>query len=146
MSELMNARSGKRDLRWQLLTTVSTVALLAVMYGAGESKAADQDDDRPTVWIELGGQLEQLQDKQQPFMPPFVANMPSDFFSPDEFRDPQNIRMELKVRSFLNRKEATGSFRRLFGLAVQRASNMIISKRPTPRYRFTPTSHLQASI
>ena len=62
MSELMNARSDSRDFRWQLLTTVSALALLTSVYGSNRSEAADQDADRPTVWIELGGQLEHMND------------------------------------------------------------------------------------
>jgi len=75
MSELMNARSRGRDFRWQLLTTVSALALLSAVYGSSESEAADQDADRPTVWIELGGQLERMNDPQEAFSPPFMASI-----------------------------------------------------------------------
>ena len=75
MSELMNARGNDRDFRWQLLTTVSALALLAAVYGTNKSEAADQDADRPTVWIELGGQLQRLNDSQEEFSPPFMASI-----------------------------------------------------------------------
>ena len=75
MSELMNARNGSRDFRWQLLTTVSALALLTAVYGSGEAQAEDQDSDRPTVWIELGSQLERMNDSQEAFSPPFMASI-----------------------------------------------------------------------
>ena len=60
MSELMNARNCNRDFRRRLLATVSAFALLATIYGPNEADATDQEADRPTVWIELGGQLEHI--------------------------------------------------------------------------------------
>ena len=38
MSELMNTRNAKTDFRWQLLTTVSALALLAAVYGRANPK------------------------------------------------------------------------------------------------------------
>ncbi len=76
MSELMNARSGKRDFRWQLLTTVSALALLAAV-GMGDAKAADEEPDRPTVWIELGGQAENITGQGERFAPAFLAAYPN---------------------------------------------------------------------
>jgi iron complex outermembrane recepter protein len=75
MSELMNARNGSRDFRWQLLSTVSVLALLATVSGSGQSEAADQDTDRPTIWIELGGQLDSLSNSQETFTPSFMASI-----------------------------------------------------------------------
>ena len=75
MSELMNARNNSRDFRWRLLTTASALALLAAVYGTNESEAADQDADRPTVWIELGGQLEHMNGSDEVFSPPFMASI-----------------------------------------------------------------------
>ena len=75
MSELMNVRNNSRDLRWRLLTTASALALLAAVYGTNESEAADQDADRPTVWIELGGQLERMSGSEEAFSPPFMASI-----------------------------------------------------------------------
>ena len=76
MSELMNERSAKRDVRWQLLTTVSVATLFAAVCGSRESKAADQDADRPTVWIELGGQMEHINGQGDAFAPGFLAANP----------------------------------------------------------------------
>jgi iron complex outermembrane recepter protein len=77
MSELMNKQNGERGFRWRLLTTVSAVALLAAVYGSNESEAADQDADRPTVWIELGGQMENISGQGEVFAPAFLAANPA---------------------------------------------------------------------
>ena len=77
MSELMNTQDAERDFRWQLLTTVSALALLAAVYGSSEAKAADEDADRPTVWIELGGQLEHVSGQGDLFTPGFLAANPN---------------------------------------------------------------------
>ncbi len=77
MSELMNARNGKKEFRGQLLTTVSALTLLATIYGSSVSKAADQDADRPTVWIELGGQLEHVEGQGDNFPVGFLAANPN---------------------------------------------------------------------
>ena len=71
MSELIDARASSRDLRWTLLTTVSTLALLGFV--CGNAKASESDADRPTVWIELGGQLEHVTGDGEPFAPTFLA-------------------------------------------------------------------------
>jgi hypothetical protein len=76
MSEAMQAWNGRGDFRWRLLTTVSAMALLAAVYGTREAKAEDRDADRPTVWVELGGQLSRLDDEQEAFAPPFILATP----------------------------------------------------------------------
>ena len=64
MSELMNARNGGRDFRWQLLATFRRWPCL---HRSMQPVAnADDDADRPTVWIELGGQLEQVSGQGDP--------------------------------------------------------------------------------
>ena len=82
MSELTNPKNGRTDLRWKLLTTVSALALIGSLSTAPNAKA-DDDTDRPTVWIELGGQLSRLNDSQESFDPVF-ANTPArpSIFSP----------------------------------------------------------------
>ncbi len=77
MSELINARNDRRDFRWQLLTTVSAIALLSAVSGSDASGAADQDAARPTVWIELGGQLDHVGGQGNPFTPGFLAANPN---------------------------------------------------------------------
>jgi|HubBroStandDraft_2_1064218.scaffolds.fasta_scaffold36792_3 hypothetical protein len=73
MSELLNDRSGRSELRWKLLTTVSALALIGSVYGAQDAKA-DGETDHPVLWIELGGQLEQQTGQGDPYSPPFVIN------------------------------------------------------------------------
>ncbi len=74
MSELIDKTQGKADFRWQLLTTVSALAICGTLY-AGDTAKADEAD-RPTVWIEFGGQLERVQSKQAPLLPPFLQSLP----------------------------------------------------------------------
>jgi len=71
MSELMNSSSSRGGFRRQLLTSVSALALLGLVCAAVEPAAADEGNDYPTVWIELGGQLERMDGGQTPFAPPF---------------------------------------------------------------------------
>ena len=71
MSELINSKS--QNIRWHLLVSASAAALLAATYAAGTAEAADNDVDRPTVWIELGGQLQELAGSPEILSPPFFA-------------------------------------------------------------------------
>lgn len=73
MSELMQGRRIGSDFRWRLLTTVSAAVLAAGVYSAEEAHA-NGDVDRPTVWLELGAQLEDGGAAQEPISPPFVIN------------------------------------------------------------------------
>lgn len=82
MSELIVPQSGHKSFRWRLLTTVSAFTALASACNA-QIAYADQAEDRPTVWIELGGQLERFSGQGRPFQPPFVAANPaSPVFTP----------------------------------------------------------------
>jgi hypothetical protein len=57
MSELMNNR---RNLRRQLLATASVLALAGFVVTTPGARASGDDADRPTIWIDLGGQLERI--------------------------------------------------------------------------------------
>ena len=70
MSELINARQNERNLHRYLLSTVSAAALLVSV----SSAAASGGTDWPTVWIELGGQLERMESGQKAFAPPFFSS------------------------------------------------------------------------
>ena len=85
MGELMNTRENRTSFRWRLLATVSALALLGAIYDAGEAKAADDDGDHPTVWIELGGQLSQMDNGQETFAPSVMSARPSMFSSSQKF-------------------------------------------------------------
>ena len=72
MSELVNAkRENERDLHRQLLATASALALTGFI-SAHDAKA-DDNADRPIVWIELGGQLDRMESGQEAFAPPFFS-------------------------------------------------------------------------
>ena len=72
MSELTNKQSGGHALRWNLLVTVSAFALLGSF--VDEAKASD-DTDRPVVWIELGGELNRLDESRELIAPPFFTSV-----------------------------------------------------------------------
>ncbi len=71
MSELIATRTNYTDFRKHLLATVSvlTFASLATVPVVQASEA-----DRPTVWIELGGQAEFNRGTSSPFTAPFMVN------------------------------------------------------------------------
>src|SRR6185437_8055291 len=83
MSELVNACNKSTNFRWQLLATVSAIALIGAAHGIDRASAADGDADHPPVWIELGGQLSRLDESQVAFSPPVSAARPS-MFSPSQ--------------------------------------------------------------
>jgi iron complex outermembrane receptor protein len=85
MSELVNARKTGMNFRRQLLATASAIALIGSLYGAGGAKAADDDSDRSSVWIELGGQLSRMSEGQEVFAPAFPDSPPRpSIFSPSQ--------------------------------------------------------------
>jgi len=78
MSELTNTKPPVH-IRRQLLATASALVLLASVYGARDAKA--EDADRPTVWLEVGGQLERVDGGFTPFEPKFLGQ-DSDTYKP----------------------------------------------------------------
>jgi len=81
MSELIQNEDCRNSIHWKLLSGVSTLALIAQAATAGLARA--EDSDRPTVWIELGGQLSRLQDGQETFAPSLMGDVPS-IFTPSQ--------------------------------------------------------------
>jgi iron complex outermembrane recepter protein len=77
MSELINTHDNRATIRWKLLTGASALAL-TVYVSAGAATAADSD--RPQVWIELGGQLNELHGLGQSYAPPFSSELVADGF------------------------------------------------------------------
>jgi hypothetical protein len=73
MSEFARQAVRRHDLHWQLLTTVSALAL--AVSATGEAQA--DDASRPSVWIELGGQLDQVSGALTPFSAPFLTTTPT---------------------------------------------------------------------
>ncbi len=84
MSELIQTRGDHRLFRKELLATVSTLALIAHVSGASVANA--QDADHPTVWIELGGQMETMQGTSTPFTAPFMS-LPAGPYDPASLVD-----------------------------------------------------------
>jgi len=72
MSELVTTPRRSNDLRWQLLATVSSATMLVIV-AATQASAADSTEDRPTVWIELGGHLERVDGQSAIFAPAFIG-------------------------------------------------------------------------
>ena len=68
---MSNNMNTPPTIRWQLLSTVSAFALLASTYTAD---AAGSDADHPQIWIELGGQMENIDGQGEVFAPAFLAN------------------------------------------------------------------------
>ena len=74
MSDLVNTKSNADNLHRHLMATASALALVAS--ACGIENALARDSDTPTVWIELGGQLERIESSQPSFSPPFIQNAP----------------------------------------------------------------------
>lgn len=73
MSELISNETHGHISK-HLLATVSALALTAYIASATVAKA--EDANRPTVWVELGGQMEFLQGMSRPFTAPFMSVEP----------------------------------------------------------------------
>jgi len=78
MSELANKIDEYPAFKLRLLATVSACALIGMALAS--SARAESDPDRPTVWIELGGQLERIEANQKTFAPDFIGRFNSDGF------------------------------------------------------------------
>jgi iron complex outermembrane receptor protein len=71
---MSNNMNTPPTIRWQLLSTVSAVALLASAYTA---EAAGNEAERPLIWIELGGQMENVSGQGEIFSPAFLSVYPT---------------------------------------------------------------------
>jgi len=81
MSELIVVGNNQATFRRKLLTGASALALTAYVFSTGHVLA--EDTDQPQVWVELGGQLSRLSDKQELFAPSLMDVRPS-YFSPSQ--------------------------------------------------------------
>jgi len=77
MSELLEARIAHKGLRWSMMTGASVAVLLAT---CGADAASDHGD-RPTVWIELGVNLNRVDGGNERFAPDFVTQIDTHAFS-----------------------------------------------------------------
>ncbi len=71
MSELIKTQQESENFHRKLLATASAFVLTA--YVASAEVARAEDSDRPTVWIELGGQMELMQGLADPITAPFMT-------------------------------------------------------------------------
>lgn len=71
MSELIKTYEDRRNFHRKLLATTS--ALVLTTYVTSVDVAAASDEDRPTVWIELGGQMDLMQGLADPITAPFMT-------------------------------------------------------------------------
>jgi iron complex outermembrane recepter protein len=71
MSELINTNDSRATIRWKLLTSASALALTAAVSCSGLARA--EDTDHPQIWVELGGQMENVTGQGEVFAPPFLA-------------------------------------------------------------------------
>lgn len=65
-----------RGTRWHLLTTASSVALIASVYSAHLAEAAESDSE-PSVWVELGVHSDRVRNSNDSFALPFGNEIPS---------------------------------------------------------------------
>jgi hypothetical protein len=84
MSELIQ-KSENRTVRWKLMAEASAIALIGYVVAMPTAQA---DGDRPTVWIELGGQLIRWENSQLDYAPPFAALAPSNLVPPQASERP----------------------------------------------------------
>lgn len=100
MSELINIHDSRTTIRWKLLTSASAFALAVSCSGVAHS----EDASTPLIWIELGGQFEQLSGQGGPFTPLFVSNTD---WGADKFTSPASVQ---NIRAFSLSEEASISF------------------------------------
>ena len=70
MAELIQLYRHGNQLRYRLLVTVSSAAILACIVLAQKAKATEADGDHPTVWIEVGGAFDQMSAGETEWLPP----------------------------------------------------------------------------
>src|SRR6185437_16017701 len=97
-----------RNTRWRLLTEASALALIG--YIGTLSVANAEDNDRPTVWIELGGQLSRLENSQEVYSPPFVSLTPSEFSPPQKAERPPRYGTDESVMLILEPQGSDWTF------------------------------------
>lgn len=85
MSELINTANACATMHRQLLTTASAIALIG--YVSTSNIARANDADRPTVWIEVGGQMERASGGDHAYSPAFFELIDSEITSPSKVAD-----------------------------------------------------------
>lgn len=77
MSELIQATAYQKGTRWRLLLGASTLSFMAYLGSSTTGLAEDQD--KPQVWIDLGGQLSRLGNGQEAYSPSLMNDRPAMF-------------------------------------------------------------------
>ncbi len=110
MSELNNPNMSIRNARWQLLATVSSLSLM-LSVSAMQDALASNDADRPTVWIELGGQLSRVGGDEDPYLPSFTPKLLSaGLVSPDHVQRAPGYSIGGEGKLPFHHKEQIGFF------------------------------------
>jgi hypothetical protein len=86
MSELIKRTDNNADTYSKLLAGTSVLALTAWVATAGATQAAG--DDKPQLWIEIGGQLSRLDNAEEVFAPQLMAGRPSVLGPSQKFEHP----------------------------------------------------------
>lgn len=109
MNELANQIGKHPAFKYRLLATASACALIGI---ASVSPARAEDEtDRPTVWIELGGQLERIEANQKAFAPDFTAQFNSDgFLSPGQVERTPNYANGIEGKISINPEDSSWVF------------------------------------
>ncbi len=100
MNELIKKADGRVTARWKLLTGASALTLIS--YVSASAATGTDDTDRPTFWIELGGDAQLMQGVSQPFTADFMSISPTPAVYQDSLtatqRPPRlNIGGDLKI-------------------------------------------------
>lgn len=85
MSELINKQHEGSSTRWKLMASASAAALIASGVAAAQARASE-NGSRPTVWIELGTQLEGSNGGDAPFDSNLYSRLDPSLSSPAKFQ------------------------------------------------------------
>lgn len=86
MSELYTSQNDREHIHLDLLASVSVLAILGLLAATGGADAFETDN-RPTVWVELGGQLERVDGGATPFTTSLDSSIVgAGMISPSEFQ------------------------------------------------------------
>ena len=69
-----------------------------------------EDVDRPSAWIELGGEFNRLQNNQEIYSPPFLALTPSNLSPPQADEHPPRFGFDANGSTDFNPKARLGTF------------------------------------
>jgi hypothetical protein len=109
MTELI--KTNANCTRWGLMAGVSALTLIACISGIDDAVAAGDDNDRPSVWIELGGQLERVESGPDRFAPSFVDAVEAvPFASPVEFQRPARYSNGIEGKISFEPKDSDWTF------------------------------------